>query len=124
MRLRCRPSLSTSESGARNSGWSGKTCFTSSNATDAERRQYGAPDHGGEALFLLVICHEQAVALVIEIEIDDVEYAHSETDLGPNRIQIGVERLFGDAELGQANRQDTVGAPDKERQGSFHGRDL
>ena len=39
-----------------------------------------------------------------------------EADLGADRIQVGIEGLFGDRKVGQPHRHDAAAAPDKQRE--------
>ena len=55
---------------------------------------------------LLQIGHEQVPPLLVEAEVVDAEHAHAEADLGADRVELRVEGLLGDAELGDPHRHD------------------
>src|SRR2546428_58656 len=78
---------------------------------NAERRKGCAPASQRELFFVLQIGHEQAARLMRKTRVIDVEHAHAKAYFCSDRIQVGVERFFGDAEFGQSHRQDALLAP-------------
>ena len=66
---------------------------------DAERGKRAGGILGRELFFLLQISHKQIAAFVIEAEVIHAKHVHAKADLRADRIQIGIECLFGDAEI-------------------------
>ena len=52
------------------------------------------------------------------------KHAHRKRHLGANRIQLGIERLFGDLDPGEPHRRYAVGSPRKRGQVRRHGQNL
>ena len=67
---------------------------------------------------------EERPGLVREADVVDGQHAQSDAGLGTDRVEGRIERFLGDAEVGDADRQDALLAPDEERQRSFRRRDL
>ena len=59
---------------------------------------------------------KMCAAAVLEAEVVDVQHAQAEAHLRADRVQLRVERLLGDAKLGDAHRHDAVPAPHEQRE--------
>src|SRR5262249_58461415 len=113
-----------SRSRDRRSGWSAETDWSSWDPRDAQGRERRALAQARELLLAAQIGHEQIAALVVEAEVVRREHAHAQAHLGADRIERGVEGFFGDAEVGDADRERARLAPDEQGERRLDRRDL
>src|SRR6266542_974218 len=100
----------------RSSGWSAGAAEPmeasgggSRDPSDAEGGEPGGGGPGSELLFLLEVRHEEAAAFVLEAEVVYRKNPQSQADLGLDRVERRIERLLGDAELGDPHRDHAGG---------------
>src|SRR5437763_4391054 len=62
------------------------------------------------------VCQEQLPAAVPGRQVVDGEHPQAEIHRGADRVQVGVERVLGDGEFGDAHRKHPRAAPDPERE--------
>ena len=83
------------------------------NVATGHRREVIRRTNRGHGFFDDLMCQEHVVAGMCDVEVVVAQHPKPQLHRGADRIEVDIKRLFGDAELRDADGDNPLWPPDK-----------